>query len=353
MKKSIILLLVIFFALSLFGCNKINSDQKIIDNKDNILLVDLGGALENSFKDICEVTQNINYQSNKRYKFIVLSESEAEKITSISDTKDLKEKILAGYYVIYPQTDKEKLNNFCSLFYKSISMNNDYFRGVTLKREMNFTLFSYYVQVIPSLSNSKSENAFEYIKSEIKTVISLDEPNIEKNIFLGLYISKAIPRNNDIEEIALFNSNIIYDKFDSFDNANMKKFTYNYDKDKNKILYSTKYEISKDTLEYFCPYMIVKDFEGKIKAIPFRNSFYVHTGVVYTLTTEIPIYTGVYSIPEFYIQEYVSVTFDYVWTLIKGSNEILSQGNKSKKGNAFTRCLSFYLDLSIIFWFIG
>lgn len=312
MKKLPIIIFVILLSISFCGCKKDNPDQKIIDNKDNILMVDVNNTIGDSFKDLFEVTQDINLKSEKRYKFIILSESEAEKIKTITDTKTLKEKVFEGHYIIYPQTSKEKLDKFVNLFYKHIEFDNNYVCGLVLKREMNFITQSYFVLTIPNFSTSKETSTTEYVKSEIKSVIKLDEPNKDKEIFLGLYIRKTIYVGTEFKEMYPFDSKTIYDEFDTYRNNNLKKFSYFYDTNKQEVIYSIKYEINKETFEYFMPYLVVKGFDGNIKSLPFRNSTYVHEGITYTMTEKIPIYSGVYSIPEFYKQEYLQITFDFV-----------------------------------------
>lgn len=305
-KFYIIIFLLVILALPLCGCKQSKTSSVINTYGDNILIVDSAFITNEAFQNVCEVRQNIPPKSNKRFKFIILSETNVNSSTQIAE---LKKKVLEGYTVIYPQIDREKLNGFLKSFSIGLENNPYMINGCVLKRDLNATTQTYYIQAIPSYNNA-AQSSVEFIKSEIENAVTRDLPYKDKAEFLGVYISKSEYADGDIKEIDPFSANVAFDEFDSFNTKTNKNFTYSFDDKKHSIVYSTCYNIDQAEMEFFYAYIIVKDFYGNIKAISLKNSAFTHSGIKHTLTEEIPIYSGATVYCD--IPELLKITFNFV-----------------------------------------
>lgn len=296
---------LILLVFSLCGCGQ-NTNSVIEEYGDNILIVDSDSITNNAFQNLCEVTQTTPIKSTKRFKFIVLSETNATSPTTI---KDIQKKAIEGYTIIYPQTNKEKLNNFLKSFPIKLDSNSYNVNGCVLKRDLNTTTHTYYIQAIPSYSNAV-QSSIDFIKSNIESTVTLDLTYKDNLEFLGVYISKAIFSDSDFKEINPFSQNIVFDEFDTFSSNADKKFAFSLDHEKGFITYSVHYEVSKAEMEFFYAYIIVKDFYGNTSAIPLKNSAFTHSGITHTLTERIPVCSGVRAFAD--IPEFLQITFTFV-----------------------------------------
>ncbi len=297
---------IILTTLSLCSCGKSDASSIIKSYGNNILIVDSDSVTNGSFQDLCEVTQSIPIKSNKHFKFIVISETNATTSTKISE---LKNKVLEGYTVIYPQTNKDKLNNFLKSFSNSLENTNNAVNGCVLKRDLNTTTQAHYIQATPSYSNTV-QSSTDFIKSKIESAVTLELPYKDRYEFLGVYISKAVYSGSDFKEITPFSEKINFDKFDTFNNDKDKHFTFSFDDKRQSITYSTCYEIGNTEMEFFYAYVIVKDFYGNVTAIPIKSSVFTHSGIAHTLTETIPVYSGERAFAD--VPELLKITFNLV-----------------------------------------
>ncbi len=294
---------IIIIAFSLCGCAHPKTNSIMEEYGRNVLIVDPDNISNGAFHDLSEVTNYYPIKSNKRFKFIILSG------TSSTDISDIKNKIIEGYTVIYPQTDREILDNFLKSFSVRLENNSYKVNGCILKRDLNTTTQTYYIQATPSYSNA-TQTSKDYIRSEIESTVSLDLPYKDNPEFLGVYISKVIYSDGNFKELKPFSVNATYDKFDAFDKKTNKNFVFSYNEKKQAITYSVDYEINKEKMEFFYTYMIVQDFYGNINAIPLKNSAFTHSGIAHTLTEEIPICSGAKAFAD--VPEILKINFKFI-----------------------------------------
>lgn len=305
-KQSLIIAFIITLPLWIGACYR-SPVRSVFDYRDNILIIDADNITGDALNKIGEITRDADASSAKRLKFIVISPGEAEKIKTYGDTLKLKEKILSGFYVIYPQADRQKLNDFTKMFFKNLSATETRYNGAILKREINLTAMSCYVQVMPSVGSA--ETAAEYAKTVITGVVEKEKANSARDVFLGLYMGKAIVDGSDIYPEP-FTAATDYDRLDTYLNDNNKMFDYSFDATKQKITYAVSYDIDPADCEFFYLFLVVADFGGKVKALSLSPSAYCHAGVVCTMSKEFSVYSGYLSDDS--IEEYVKVTFNYL-----------------------------------------
>lgn len=175
MKKNIFIFIITVVAAFNFltGCGANEQYQALKDNKDSIFMISLDETLNDSLNGIGEISSDITTASNKTYKFIILSETEAEKIISYADTETLKNKIFDGFALIYYQQDKAKLNSFMRKFYLSQNLetgSNNVLMGCVLHQDINYVLKSDFVNGHAVFYNT-DVSAVHFLKAQMQEII--------------------------------------------------------------------------------------------------------------------------------------------------------------------------------------